>query len=65
MLFQAFISSFFAEVVTHFSEDKQSIVFDEVTQQQSGSYYCLALEPREYLFESSDSVEVNLKLFLS
>jgi len=41
-----------------FSEDKQSIVFNEVTQQQSGSYYCLALEPREYLFESSDSVEI-------
>ncbi|KAL5269639.1 hypothetical protein ACHWQZ_G003179 [Mnemiopsis leidyi] len=41
-----------------FSEDKQSIIFNDVTQQQSGSYYCVAAEFMEYLFELSESVQI-------
>ena len=43
---------------SNFSEDKQSIIFNDVTQQQSGSYYCVAAEFMEYLFELSESVQV-------
>ena len=42
----------------NFSEDKQSITFNDVTQQQSGSYYCVAAEFMEYLFELSEPVQV-------
>jgi len=44
-----------------FSEDKQSLIFNDVTQQQSGSYFCVAAEFREYLFESSQPVEIAIQ----
>ena len=42
-----------------FSSNKDSIIFSDVTKAQSGTYFCVAAEFMEYLFESSELLEVS------